>query len=200
MYSLPQLDFNFYDSQSESTSPTLTSYTNTSLFGSSPQSPLFLSEPTVDFDWVEDRKFFPSPSVGYNTPMTHPLELFPSSNMGTPTPDLSDHESESPASPKERSLPGHRKGPGRPSKAEMATRTTAKNRRSMVDRSRQLHNDSASRSRARFSSVLEDLWNEIPLSERARSDQLEVFGQRQLSRAEKVEMAVLYVRKLQQQL
>jgi len=47
---------------------------------------------------------------------------------------------------------------------------------------------------------LEELWNEVPPSERLRSEQLEVFGQRQLSRAEKVEMAILYVRKLQQQL
>jgi hypothetical protein len=91
-------------------------------------------------------------------------------------------------------------GPGRPTKAELRARTSAEYRVSIISKSRRLHNDSASRSRARFSAMLDELWNEIPITERRTTDQLEVFGQRQISRAEKVELAILYVRKLQQHL
>jgi len=61
---------------------------------------------------------------------------------------------------------------------------------------KRLHNDSASRSRARFASALERLWSEIP--EREREERVrELDACRPLSRAEKVEIAVEYLRKLE---
>ena len=50
------------------------------------------------------------------------------------------------------------------------------------------------RSRARFNSVLDELWNEVPERERTVTD-----PSRQLCRAEKIEIVISYVRKLQKQ-
>jgi len=200
----PTLDYaSAFDLEFESlTSPAPTIFTDTStLFGSSPQSPLFSEEQHFPFTLSENFIFpFPMPEL---THTGEPAHLFPPAIPST-TPEPLDVESATPEhshKSDEKPLRQFRKaGPGRPNKAQLAARSSPENRRSMISKSRQLHNDSASRSRARFTAVLEELWNEVPPSERLRSEQLEVFGQRQLSRAEKVEMAILYVRKLQQQL
>ena len=86
-----------------------------------------------------------------------------------------------------------RRGPGRPSKAQLA-REKAEGKlspKNVVTMRRVIHNDSAMRSRARFNTVLEELWNEVPEKERT------VDSSRQLCRAEKIEMVISYVRKLQ---
>ena len=86
-----------------------------------------------------------------------------------------------------------RRGPGRPSKAQLARekaegKPSAKN---VITMRRVIHNDSAMRSRARFNTVLDELWNEIPEKERMAD------SSRQLCRAEKIEIIISYVRKLQ---
>jgi hypothetical protein len=90
--------------------------------------------------------------------------------------------------------PIRRRGPGRPSKAQLARekqegRQSTKN---VVTMRRVIHNDSAMRSRARFNTVLDELWNEVPERERMVAD-----PSRQLCRAEKIEIVISYVRKLQ---
>jgi hypothetical protein len=96
--------------------------------------------------------------------------------------------------------PIRKPGPGRPSKAELAARISPETRRSLITKSRKLHNVSASKSRARFSAVLDDLWNEVPSRERSRGGEFAMFGPRQVSRGEKVEIAIMYIRKLQMEL
>ena len=86
-----------------------------------------------------------------------------------------------------------RRGPGRPSKAQLA-REKAEGKpstKNVITMRRVIHNDSAMRSRARFNSVLDELWNEVPEKERM------VDTSRQLCRAEKIEIVISYVRKLQ---
>lgn len=84
----------------------------------------------------------------------------------------------------------NKRGPGRPSINKPPTERVVRKR---------LHNDSASRSRARFSSALEKLWSKIP--ERERMERIkELDPSRPLSRAEKVEIAVGYLRKLEEKL
>jgi hypothetical protein len=61
---------------------------------------------------------------------------------------------------------------------------------------RQFHNDSATRSRARFNNCLTELWNEIPEPEKAHFLGNEDPG-RQVCRAEKIETVISYLRKLQ---
>jgi len=91
-----------------------------------------------------------------------------------------------------------RRGPGRPSKAQLAA-MGIENRpsgRSLITMRRQIHNDSAMRSRAKFNTVLEELWNVVPRGER----QIAISSSdpsRQICRAEKMEIVIAYVRRLQ---
>jgi hypothetical protein len=88
----------------------------------------------------------------------------------------------------------HRNRPGRPSKAQLASNTRPTGRAAITIR-RTVHNDSASRSRARFTKVLDELWNVVP--ERERIVAQDVEPTRPLSRAEKIEIVIGYVRELQ---
>ena len=66
-----------------------------------------------------------------------------------------------------------------------------------------MHNDSAMRSRARLNNVLEELWNLIPKQERIGQQGLsegESYESREICRAAKVEVAIEYLKKLQNQL
>jgi hypothetical protein len=81
-----------------------------------------------------------------------------------------------------------RRKPGRPKKSEPIR---AKGR-SIINARRQLHNDSAMRSRAKFNTLLNQLWDEVPESQR-----ILVLGgnsSKYLSRADKVEAVVSYIR------
>jgi hypothetical protein len=60
---------------------------------------------------------------------------------------------------------------------------------------RQMHNDSAMRSRARLNSMLDELWNVIPKSDRTLPDDGD-FEEREVCRAVKVEVAIGYIKKL----
>jgi len=99
------------------------------------------------------------------------------------------------------SPPHRRRGPGRPSKVNPATslppkRPTGHN---AVKLRRQMHNDSAMRSRARLNQALEDLWKLVPEEERVSQPEIGE-DQREVCRAVKVEVAISYLRKLKVQL
>ena len=209
-YGVPKLDNNMFDCKPESISPVDTvygSFDQSSLFSSSPESSTF-SHFSSDSSFQEWNANCMSPDLSVCAPFTSNLfsksmqtaDLFPPETSSSSPLEPSDVESPPFLTPNNNARQFRKTGPGRPSKAQLAARASPENRRTIITKSRQLHNDSASRSRARFSAVLEDLWSEIPHAERSRTDELEVFGQRQLSRSEKVELAILYVRKLQQQL
>jgi len=100
----------------------------------------------------------------------------------------------------QKSVPPRRRGPGRPSKAQLAAEGYDGGRRpsgrTLVTARRQIHNDSAMRSRAKFNSVLDELWNEVPEGERQKAT-MGMDPSRQISRAERVEIVIMYLRKLQ---
>lgn len=102
--------------------------------------------------------------------------------------------------------PVRRRGPGRPSKAQGNSHFPGGKRltgHSAVKFRRQMHNDSAMRSRARLNNVLEELWNLIPKQERIGQQGLgegESDENREICRAAKVEVAIEYLKKLQNQL
>ena len=85
----------------------------------------------------------------------------------------------------------HRRGPGRPKKTEQGSSAA---RRSRVAK-REFHNDSAMRSRAKFNSALDELWNELP--ETARLEAIRNESSRQISRAKKLEVMISYLKSLQ---
>jgi hypothetical protein len=89
-----------------------------------------------------------------------------------------------------------RRGPGRPSKAQQLLEGKKPSARVLMTIRRQFHNDSATRSRARFNNCLIELWNEVPESEKQQFLGNEDPG-RQVCRAEKIEAVISYLRKLQ---
>jgi hypothetical protein len=96
-----------------------------------------------------------------------------------------------------------RRGPGRPTKAQAAANYSNTKRptgHSAVKVRRQMHNDSAMRSRARLNKALEDLWTVIPAQERTAQVMIGADDSREVCRAVKVEVAIAYLRKLQAQL
>lgn len=99
-----------------------------------------------------------------------------------------------------------RRRPGRPTKSQLAVQSSDRKRpagRSLVTARRQTHNDSAMRSRARLNTALDNLWNTIPTVQRVRpmsESGLDFHPVRDISRADKVEIAVSYMRKLQKHL
>src|SRR5204862_5857229 len=98
--------------------------------------------------------------------------------------------------------PVRRRGPGRPSKAQSAAHFPNKRPtgHSAVKLRRQMHNDSAMRSRARLNKALEELWTVIPNQERILQPEISVDDNREVCRAVKVEVAINYLKKLQAQL
>lgn len=99
-----------------------------------------------------------------------------------------------------------RRRPGRPTKSQLAMQNSGGKRpasRSLVTARRQIHNDSAMRSRARLNVALDNLWNTIPTVQRVRPTSEsgpDFHTVRDISRADKVEIAVSYIRKLQKHL
>ena len=97
----------------------------------------------------------------------------------------------------------HRRGPGRPRKAPNSALFPTNKRptgHAAVKLRRQLHNDSAMRSRARFHEALEELWNVVPALDKAVQSENGIDDNREVSRAVKVEVAINYLKKLQVQL
>jgi hypothetical protein len=101
-----------------------------------------------------------------------------------------------------------RRGPGRPSKAQLAAQKTigkGLSARASASARREMHNDSAMRSRIRLNSTIDELWDSVPKSARSQYHSVTstwnpVGGRidplRELSRAEKVAIALSYLRKL----
>ena len=83
--------------------------------------------------------------------------------------------------------------PGRPRKAQNDKRPTGQN---LVIMKRHIHNDSSMRSRARFNTVLEELWNEIPEAERLPTLSEVTDPRRPRCRTEKIEVVISYIGKL----
>jgi len=107
-------------------------------------------------------------------------------------------KNENAKTPEVPSLPIRRRGPGRPSKVQLAAEGAARpSGRSLATMRRQTHNDSAIRSRAKFNTICEELWNEVPLEERAHATSKSAYPGRQICRAEKFEIVIAYVRRLQ---
>lgn len=99
--------------------------------------------------------------------------------------------------------PTRRRGPGRPSKAQSAAQFPNNKRptgHTAVKLRRQMHNDSAMRSRARLNKALEELWKVVPKHERAIESEEGTEDNREVCRAVKVEVAINYLKKLQAQL
>jgi hypothetical protein len=152
-----------------------------------------------------DGSYFPK-HLDFNnqTELEFAPEMFPSSSSDLSIIDLlpsyaaptSETQSRSLAtdltsltSPVQESITVRGRGPGRP----RGSRTKPRDDRKFLTR---VHNESASRSRAKFTASLDKLWNQIPAQERKKKLQ-ELNSSRPLSKAEKVEMALEYVRRLQ---
>jgi len=92
--------------------------------------------------------------------------------------------------------PGRRR-PGRPTKGETLVKyfNSTRPTQSSTNGKRNIHNQSASRSRKKLNEALERLWDEIPSSERT----VPANGSKdnvRVCRADMVEMAIVYVKKL----
>jgi hypothetical protein len=141
-----------------------------------------------------------SKSVAVRSPSTDDTPGYPSPSSSnaffeaSPSPQIKvEPQSFSPSN-----LPPRRRGPGRPSKAQLAAEGIhGKRGRSSVGLRREIHNDSAMRSRARFNTVLDQLWAVVPENE--RQDMPDCDGTRSVCRAEKIEIVIAYVKKLQRQ-
>jgi hypothetical protein len=167
------------------TSPSLTALSPASSFSS-----LHL-EPTIE--------------SGYPSPVTPPFDFIQVEYPQPAKPTPSNQEEETPGVKRSDSIPSppptipvRRRGPGRPCKAQLAAMQSDEKRptgRALVTMRRQIHNDSAMRSRARFNSVLDELWNEVSEEERSKALS-KADPTRQLSRAEKIEVVISYLRKL----
>jgi hypothetical protein len=175
-----------------------------------PLSPLFpLSPPSsssdvtaVEVDGIpaDFPDFFPQPVVRQSLVIN---ANFLGSTGTASSPTDSENPTDSPtrkSSPDDRpdTLPSEppRRGRGRPSKAQLAQNPGSKHvsGRSSVIIRRRFHNDSATRSRAKFNTALEELWNEVPESRRI----LSAKDPLQVSRAEKIEIIISYIRSLRE--
>ena len=74
--------------------------------------------------------------------------------------------------------------------------------RSLVT-TRRMHNDSAMRSMFRLNAMLDDLWSAIPTEQRVRPKSqsgVDLNLVREISRADKIEIAISYMRRMQEHL
>lgn len=95
-----------------------------------------------------------------------------------------------------RSPPVYYRGRGRPTKAELASKSCITGD-SAVTLHRQRHNDSAMRSRHRFTARLQVLWDIIPEPDKFPDGS---NNGRNICQADKVEIAIEYILKLQSHL
>lgn len=136
--------------------------------------PMLMRSPSTDDD-----------TIGYPSPATS-SSFYESST----SPQITAKQSFTPSNP-----PPRRRGPGRPSKAQLAAEGIHGKRGRSVTIRREIHNDSAMRSRARFNTVLDQLWAVLPKKERAAMPSSD--ASRTVCRAEKIEIVIEYVKKLQ---
>jgi len=164
------------------------------------QSPI---EPSLQFDdYVRQSSIVPMPA---SRPMVRHSPSTDGATAGYPSPVSSNSSYQPSPSPHIKveeqtfaptNIPPRRRGPGRPSKAQLAAEgIQGKRGRSSVTLRREIHNDSAMRSRARFNNVLDQLWSVLPDHE--RSELSTTDASRTVCRAEKIEIVIAYVKKLQ---
>jgi len=132
-----------------------------------------------------------SPKVKFESPKTFPSPISPKAS------------SKPIAFSPPQSPPLRRRGPGRPSKSHHTIQVSQPKRptgHTAVKLRRQMHNDSAMRSRARLNQTLDELWQCIPKQERTLQHGFgdgDLDDGREVCRAIKVEVAISYLRKLQ---
>ena len=130
---------------------------------------------------------FDSVPQQWGPPLTPETELFSEVEVSSlPTPTQTASRESSP-------VPNTRRGPGRPPKALRADLNKPFIGSNKAAR-RYFHNESAIKSRAKFNGALEELWMEVPETERKRAVGKDLS--RQVSRAEKVQVALCYLRTL----
>ena len=96
-------------------------------------------------------------------------------------------------------MASRRRGPGRPMKTNGKVAKCKAPTKSKSHRRRLNHNDSASRSRGRFTDALDELWNQVPSRDRYRLLGVQDV-EKPISRAEKVQSVILYIRQLRKML
>lgn len=87
------------------------------------------------------------------------------------------------------------RGRGRPKKVMLHLANSGKGtttKRTVIRARRNLHNDSAKRSRNKFNTAIEEPWKQVPESERLGYD-----GKRVIPRTEKLQITISYIRRLQ---
>lgn len=142
---------------------------------------------------------YPQTYQGLNITMENDAAYFHRAEFSPPHEEPSAINEEPPTP----SPPVRRRGPGRPSKAQSSAQFPNNKRptgHSAVKLRRQMHNDSAMRSRARLNKALEELWKVIPMQHRVFQPESCVDDNREVCRAVKVEVAIGYLKKLQAQL
>ena len=86
-----------------------------------------------------------------------------------------------------------RRGPGRPPKLANGADHVSSNSNTYRRIRRQYHNESAMRSRAKLNLLVDQLWNEVPDVEKSKVVNVNAAI---VSRSEKIQAALLYIRKL----
>lgn len=134
------------------------------------------------------------------TPSDQDTSTTPTPQQGAPTNDLKAriHSTKTPGKKQSTSLvPVGRRPRGRPSKQPGAAQYESEERprkRSQAVVRRGIHNASARRSRSKFNSALEKLWEQVP-----ESGRMQYNVSRNLSRTEKVEIVISYIQVLREE-
>jgi hypothetical protein len=205
-YPLSDIDWDDILDASNNSAPVVARPESLAVFPPSPISTVSTLSPVQYPTQSFDEFFFPpieeSPirvqnDVEQSIPPEYPSPTFSQSvEMATPIKE----EVRSPESLMDRTsvtIPPRRRGPGRPSKAQLAAIGGHKpTGRSLITMRRQIHNDSAMRSRTKFNCMLDELWDVVPKAEREKSISPSDPA-RQICRAEKMEIVIEYLKKLQ---
>lgn len=168
----------------------------------SSRSPIFPSTPPQSATTIPlENLRFPAFSrhVTYNAPIPSPVfhkpdygipDFPPTSNPLSPPSSPLRSLAPRPVPPPSAPTPHH--GPGRPKKHDLKSQAfEAQKKRS--------HNQSASQSRARLNSGIDELWQLIPREERLSRGKERGIRERKVTRTEKIEHVIEYVMELQEE-
>lgn len=169
--------------------------------------PEIVSQPTTEeFALPYDRFLTSSPEVKNINPTMQMTSVnaeamaldYPSPSLSaSPTNNNQDDQSPYTRPKSQDSIYVHRRRPGRPSKAQISARNKKRpSDRMLTTIKRQVHNDTAMRSRARFNTVLDELWEEVPKCERSQVILGKADPSRSIHRADRIEIVIFYLRKL----
>ena len=96
--------------------------------------------------------------------------------------------------------PPHRRRPGRPRKSQIDTQFSINKYSTNIASNklrRQMHNDSATRSRTRLNKALDKLWKVVLEQAKTFHPECQIDNKRDVSRAVKVEVAIAHLQRLQ---